>query len=805
MHTRASNSELVEPLLEPECTLNRRLHRRNRRVPFEQRNNPPQQPRVVYAPILDINYFRYFLVTLQNLNPMDDEPMWVADRVIAPTPGSAITIPKTANEFAIKGNHLTLEMLRNSHGHNLSKGNIIKIFYHNLNEITQEVLNAAAGGIFLYKTPNQAYQLLEDKVLLKLDYNKNQKTKPSIKKPVAFADEGSNNSDTDKIMARMDAMTIKIDAQYKEFQSRSKQLNPNDDDIPMSREEESKLMQTFRRTRFYNDYCDSQNMLVEVGKFTFPVDFIILEMEEDNKVPLILGRPFVHTADALIRVKQKQLNLEVGTERMIFRIDSAMKHSYSNNDTCFSIDVIDKIIEEYSDALLGEGSEILHSIKGTILEEKLFAEFDEFMAMTADENSESESDTKEPPFEKITFNTDYKIKTSLEEPPTDLELIPLPDNLEYAFMEEPSFLSVIISSKISEENKKKTHLSTFQRCMLAIFHDMIKESVEVFVDDFFIFRNSFDNCLNNLDKMLQHCKDAHLVLNWEKCHFMVKEGIVLQHKVSEECLNVDKEKIDVISKLPPPLISKTIVHTDHSALRHLFKKQDSKPCLIRWILLLQEFDIEIKDRKGTENVATDHLSRIKNDETSDDSEVDDNFPRETLMEINTGDEPWFADFANYLKTGNVSKCDEMPLNSIQVCKIFDISGIDFMGPFPKSYKFEYILVVVDYVSKWAEAQDLPTNHARVFITFLNKLFCRFEMPKALIGDRGTHFCNKIMEKTMKRYGVNHRVFTSYHPQTSGQVENTNKALKRILEKTVKDNHAIWLIKLDDALWAFRTA
>ncbi|GKE91733.1 hypothetical protein Tco_1572828 [Tanacetum coccineum] len=113
MHTRASNSELVEPLPEPECTLNRRLRRQNKRVPFNQRNNLPQHPSVVYPPILDINYFRHFLVTLKNLNPMDDEPMWAADRVVAlnvvvPTPGSAITIPKTVNEFSIKGNHLTL-------------------------------------------------------------------------------------------------------------------------------------------------------------------------------------------------------------------------------------------------------------------------------------------------------------------------------------------------------------------------------------------------------------------------------------------------------------------------------------------------------------------------------------------------------------------------------------------------------------------------------------------------------------------------------------------------------------------------
>ncbi|GKC42954.1 reverse transcriptase domain-containing protein [Tanacetum coccineum] len=366
MHTRASNSELVEPLPEPERTLNRRLRRRNRRVPYDQRNNPPQHPRIVYPPVLNINYFRHFLDILRNYDPMDDEPMWAADHVVAPTPGSAITIPETANEFAIKGNHLTLvkgnqfdgrtktdphkhiheflgicdmfkyrdtkneavrlmmfplsltgeaktwldelnegtietwdelrtafisrffppalfdrllgeirafsqhenesltdawlrmkEMLRNCHGHNLSKGNIIKIFYHGLSEMTQEARNAASGGIFLYKTPNQAYQLLEDKVLLKLDWAKNQKTKLSLMKTIAFADKVAviSNHQT-KIMARMDAMTLKMDAQYKELQSKKTKPDLDEDDIPMSREEEAKFMQTFRKTHFYNDYRD---------------------------------------------------------------------------------------------------------------------------------------------------------------------------------------------------------------------------------------------------------------------------------------------------------------------------------------------------------------------------------------------------------------------------------------------------------------------------------------------------------------------------------------------------------------------
>ncbi|KAI3813981.1 hypothetical protein L1987_18719 [Smallanthus sonchifolius] len=135
----------------------------------------------------------------------------------------------------------------------------------------------------------------------------------------------------------------------------------------------------------------------------------------------------------------------------------------------------------------------------------------------------------------------------------------------------------------------------------------------------------------------------------------------------------------------------------------------------------------------------------------------------------------------------------MPQNNIQICEIFDVWGIDFMGPFPASRGNRYILVAVDYVSKWAEAQALPTNDARVVVQFLKKLFSRFGAPKALISDRGTHFCNSQLEKALSRYGVNHRFSTSYHPQTSGQVEVTNRGIKRILEKTVGQNRKDWLI------------
>ncbi|GJS10316.1 reverse transcriptase domain-containing protein [Tanacetum coccineum] len=157
------------------------------------------------------------------------------------------------------------------------------------------------------------------------------------------------------------------------------------------------------------------------------------------------------------------------------------------------------------------------------------------------------------------------------------------------------------------------------------------------------------------------------------------------------------------------------------------------------------------------------------------------------------------------RQGKISQRDEMPQNAIQVCEIFDLWGIDFMGPFPSSRGNKYILVAVDYLSKWVEAKALPTNDARVVVKFLKSLFSRFGAPRAIISDRGTHFCNDKFDKVMSKYGVTHRLSTPYHPQTSGQVEVTNRGLKRILERTVGENRASWSDKLDDALWAFRTA
>ncbi|KAJ9544867.1 hypothetical protein OSB04_024574 [Centaurea solstitialis] len=225
----------------------------------------------------------------------------------------------------------------------------------------------------------------------------------------------------------------------------------------------------------------------------------------------------------------------------------------------------------------------------------------------------------------------------------------------------------------------------------------------------------------------------------------------------------------------------------------------------------------VRDKRGAKNLAADHLSRLENPDMDSGviEVIRDKFPDENLNMIKTIGEdpiPWYEILQTILppvfslkRAGNITKKDEMPQQSISVSEVFDIWGIDFMGPFPDSKGNKYIVVVVNYVSKWAEAKASPTNDAKVVVDFVKSLVCRYGCPKALISDRGTHFANYRLEKTIKRYGVHHRFSTAYHPQANGHAENTNRALKRILEKTVDNNPKIWAQKLEDALWAYRTA
>ncbi|KAM1227519.1 hypothetical protein ACFX2J_006727 [Malus domestica] len=148
----------------------------------------------------------------------------------------------------------------------------------------------------------------------------------------------------------------------------------------------------------------------------------------------------------------------------------------------------------------------------------------------------------------------------------------------------------------------------------------------------------------------------------------------------------------------------------------------------------------------------------------------------------------------------------MPQTPIFNVEIFDVWGIDFMGPFPPSYGFTYILLAVDYVSKWVEAKATHTNDSRVVADFIKaNIFSRFGMPRVFISDEGSHFCNRTIKALFEKYNVKHRVSTPYHPQTSGQAEVLNREIKQILEKTVGPNRKDWSLCLDDALWAYRTA
>ncbi|GJV50126.1 reverse transcriptase domain-containing protein [Tanacetum coccineum] len=473
---------------------------------------------------------------------------------------------------------------------------------------------------------------------------------------------------------------------------------------------------------------------------------------------------------------------------------------------------------------------------------------------------------------------------------------------------------------------------TFQRCMMATFHNMIEKTIKVFMDDFSVFGNSFETCLSHLDKMLKRCEDTNLCLNWEKSHFMVKEGIVLGHKISKNRIEVDKAKVDVIAKLPHPttvkgiqsflghagfyrrfiqdfskiaqpmtrllekdiafffskeciesfqtlkkklteapilvtpdwdlpfelmcdasdfaigavlgqrktkhfqpihyasktmtdalahyttaekellvvvyafekfrpylVLSKSIVSTNHSALKYLFNKQDAKPRLLR----TPQFADFANYHAGNFVVKGMLIQRcVHGQEAVDILKACHNGPTEGHLGPNYTAKKVF-DSGFYWPT--IYRDAHDLVKSCDSCEIFDVWGINFMGPFPSSRGNKYILMAVDYLSKWVEAKALPTNDTRVVVKILKYLFARFGTPCAIISDRGTHFCNDQFTKVMLKYGVTHRLATAYHPQTSGQVEVSNRGLKRILERTVGENRASWSDKLDDALWAFRTA
>ena len=147
---------------------------------------------------------------------------------------------------------------------------------------------------------------------------------------------------------------------------------------------------------------------------------------------------------------------------------------------------------------------------------------------------------------------------------------------------------------------------------------------------------------------------------------------------------------------------------------------------------------------------------------------------------------------------NISKRGEIPLKSILEVEIFDVWGIDFMGPFPPSEGKEYILVAVDYVSKWVKAIPMRTNNHRVVNKFIvSNIFSQFGYPRTIISDDRSHFTNSHFKALLKKYGVHHHVTTLYHPQANGQVEVRNKEVKNILKKIMHTDRRDWAVKLLD--------
>ncbi|XP_075073972.1 uncharacterized protein LOC107782338 [Nicotiana tabacum] len=521
-----------------------------------------------------------------------------------------------------------------------------------------------------------------------------------------------------------------------------------------------------------------EDVLLQIRKFIFPADFIILDYEADKLVPIILGRPLLATGDAIIKVREGKMILGVDDEEAVFNVYRAIQ--------------LPRHCEELS---MISVEEMMHILDTSC----------EYLQGTH-------------PFEPLNRPEGPPPKPSIEEAPK-LQLKPLPPHLQYAYLgrkavrvlgEHKRALGWTMSDikgispafcmhKILMEDGHKPSVEQQRR-----LNPIIKE---VFLDKYVAFK--FDDAyLKVFEELKGRLVTAPIIIapDWEQPFELMCDASDL---ADGAVLGQRRNKI---------------FHSIYYASKTLNLAQ------INYIvtekeLLAVEFDLEIRDRKGTENQVADHLSRLENrNHVAEGGAIKETFPDEKLLAINSSTTPWYADYVNFIasgvtppelppdnrrrcqRTGTITKKHEMPLQNILVMELFDVWGIDFMGPFPYSNDHRYILVAVVYVSKWVKAISIPSNDAKVVVSFVKKhIFTRFGTPRVLISDGGTHFCNKLLNNVLAKYGVKHKVSTPYHPQTSGQVEVSNREVKQILEKTVSANRKDWAGKLDDALWAYRTA
>nr|GEV74725.1 reverse transcriptase domain-containing protein [Tanacetum cinerariifolium] len=611
----------------------------------------------------------------------------------------------------------------------------------------------------------------------------------------------------------------------------------------------------------------AEDVYVKVGSFHFSTDFVVVDFDADPRVPLILVRSFLKTGRALIDVFEGELTLPVGKEAITFNLEQTSRYSANYNDmTAKRIEVIDMACEEYSqevlEAFLNDDPSLPPPNQGNYLPE--VRKEQKICEAKSDKSSiyeplDVELKDLPPHLEYAFLEGDDKLPVimakdlSVEEKTalitvlkshkraiawrlSDIKGIDLESCTHEILMEEDFEPAVqhqrSVNPKIHDVIKQEVikllddgliypisdspwvspvHCvpkkgGTFQRCMMAIFHNMIEKTMEVFMDDFSVFRNSFQSCpppfkKDAEEKEVQKLLDVGLI-------YLISDSLWVSpvHCVPKKggFTIVENEENELI---PTRLVTGWRVCIDYRKLNEPTRKyhfplpfidqmlerlaENEFYCFLDGFFGCEDTNLSLNWEKShfmvKEGIVLGHKIS-KNGIEVDRAKVDAiaKLPHPTTVK------------------GKISQRDEMPQNSIQTCEIFDVCGIDFLGPFSSSRGNKYILVAVDYLSKWVEAKALPTNDAHVVCKFLKSLFARFGSPRAIISDRGTHFCNDQFAKVMFKYEVTHRLSTAYHPQTSGQVEVSNRGLKRILERTIVKNRTSWLDKLDDAQWAFRT-
>ncbi|XP_073113079.1 uncharacterized protein [Elaeis guineensis] len=457
-----------------------------------------------------------------------------------------------------------------------------------------------------------------------------------------------------------------------------------------------------------------------------------------------LGRPFLATANAEINCRNGLMKLSFGNMTIELNVFNLEQESSSHADVNVVQDGIYESIDISDDEVdLESNPWLIHESEDVneILKENQI-------------NQESTLPT-ELPTEPIIEMVKSSPKPSIKEAPI-LELKPLPEHLKYAYLEPKETLPVIIASDL--DPKQEDGYSGYNQIPIAA-EDQEKTTFTCPFGTFAYRRMPFGLC--NAPATFQRCMISMFSDMIERFLKIFMDDFSVFGLTFSECLNH----------------LQLVLERDHLAIRHLLAKKDAKARL----------------------ACGGHFASKK-----------------TAAKVLQCDFYWpnlFKDAHEYCKScaqcqkmGRITKRHMMPLNPILVVEVFDVWGIDFMGPFPNSFGNEYILVAVDYVSKWGEAIVCRTPDSKMVIKFLKEnILSRFGIPRAIISDRGTHFCNRPFATLMKKYNVTHKLATPYHPQTSGQVEVSNRQIKQILKKTVSANRKDWSLKLIDALWAYRTA